>query len=150
MILLRRYCANRKQEESQTPITGLNTDLVESQPGFFSSAFKMIQMRVTYCILWAVLGFPVPYISLALNHQLSSFLEIFPSHFLKNCAKGFRYSWFYFFLLGLDEKKPTLLWNVEVSPHSKSLLIAKSLSHMEGGTDYLPKWEPLLWQYERG
>ena len=134
-------CINREGENQTTPTTGFIAQTYsESQSAFPFSVFKMTQTRVTCCLLWALFGFPVPYINLIVNHQVSSFLKTFPSHFLTSCAKGFRYCWFQsFFLLGLEGTEPAPLWKEGVFP-LKIYSCQTSLTY-EDRTNHFPKWE---------
>lgn len=105
------HCVIRKNDTTlQQAFTDLSVHL-------FPSAFTVTQTGVNYCFLGAFSDLPVPYTDLVLNHQLSTFLQIFPSHFTNCFAKGSRNHWFQsFLLLGLGSKRPALPWNVGVLP----------------------------------
>lgn len=101
------------QEEWHDSTTGFHRPVSSSLPFCLHSDPDRSQLLLSRSFL----NLPVPYTDLVLNHQLSTFLQIFPSHFTNCFAKGSRNHWFQsFLLLGLGSKRPALPWNVGVLP----------------------------------
>lgn len=81
-----------------TSPTGFHTDLLAHFKWPFS-LYLLSDPDRSQLLLSSSVRFLVPYTDLVLSHQLSSFLQIFPSHFANSFARGPRNHWFQTFLI---------------------------------------------------